>query len=106
MKLILLSVVLCVAIYAASATKLIASSSRAMNRRETKLVRRLVKRQAYNGRSTGTKRKVRSTLISSLQILIAILVDVPFPTAARTRFQQRFQVNAVNDVSRWSTHKP
>jgi hypothetical protein len=49
MKLILVSIVLCAAIYAASATKLLASSSRQLNRRETHHFKRLFKRQAYNG---------------------------------------------------------
>lgn len=39
-------------------------------------------------------------------IPIVILVDVLFPIAEQIRFQALFQVNAVNDVSRWSTHKP
>jgi hypothetical protein len=51
MKLVLLSIVLCAAIYATSATKVIASSSRQLNRRETNLVKRLAKRQAYNGKN-------------------------------------------------------
>jgi hypothetical protein len=49
MKLVLASIVLCAAIYVASATKLLASSSRQLNYRETNLLKRLVKRQAYNG---------------------------------------------------------
>jgi hypothetical protein len=50
MKLVLISVVLCAAIYVACGMKLLASSSRQLNRRETKLVKRLVKRQAPNGK--------------------------------------------------------
>lgn len=50
MKLIVVSVVLCVAICVASATKLLASSSRQLNFREANLLKRLVKRQAYNGK--------------------------------------------------------
>ncbi|CAF1407701.1 unnamed protein product [Adineta ricciae] len=48
MKLIFLTIVLCVTISVAHGAKLLASSTRQMNRRETKLVKRLVKRQALN----------------------------------------------------------
>jgi hypothetical protein len=49
MKFLLVSFVLCATIYVACGLKLLASSSRQLNRRETKLVKRLVKRQALNG---------------------------------------------------------
>ena len=49
MKLILVSIVLCVAVYAISATKLLASSSHKVHRREASLLKQLVKRQARNG---------------------------------------------------------
>ena len=49
MKLVLLSIVLCAAVCVASATKLLASSSRQLNRREINSFKRLFKRQAYNG---------------------------------------------------------
>jgi hypothetical protein len=50
MKFVLISIVLCATIYVACGMKLLASSSRQLNRRETKLVKRLVKRQAVNGK--------------------------------------------------------
>ena len=50
MKFVLVLFVLCAAIYVACGLKLLASSSRELNRRETKLVKRLVKRQAPNGK--------------------------------------------------------
>jgi hypothetical protein len=49
MKFVLISIVLCATIYVACGAKLLASSSRQLNRRETNLVKRLVKRQALNG---------------------------------------------------------
>jgi hypothetical protein len=49
MKLVLVSILLCAAICVASATKLLASSTRQWDRRQTNLLKRLVKRQAYNG---------------------------------------------------------
>jgi hypothetical protein len=49
MKLVLASIVLCAAICVASATKLLASSSRQLYYRDTNLLKRLVKRQAQYG---------------------------------------------------------
>jgi hypothetical protein len=49
MKLVLVSIVLCAAICVASATKVLASSSRELNRRETNIFKRIFKRQAYGG---------------------------------------------------------
>ncbi len=51
MKLVLVSIVLCAAICVASTTKLLASSARQWDRREASLFKRLVKRQAYNGKN-------------------------------------------------------
>ena len=50
MKLVLVLIVLCATIFVADGIKILASSSRQLNRRETKLVRRLVKRQAASGK--------------------------------------------------------
>jgi hypothetical protein len=50
MKFIIVSIVLYATIYVACGMKLLASSSRQLNRRETKLVKRLVKRQALTGK--------------------------------------------------------
>lgn len=50
MKLLLISLVLCATIYVACGMKLLASSSRQLNRRETKLVKRLGKRQVPIGK--------------------------------------------------------
>jgi len=50
MKFVLVSIVLCATIYVAWGMKLLSSSSRQLNRRETKLVKRLVKRQAASGK--------------------------------------------------------
>ncbi len=58
MKFIIVSIVLYATIYVACGMKLLSSSSRQLNRRETKLVKRLVKRQALTG-----KKYERLTLI-------------------------------------------
>jgi hypothetical protein len=82
MKLALVSIVLCAAIYAATATKLLASSSRQLNRRETNYFKRLFKRQAYNGECF--ERIFDLAMFSmEIQIKIVILVLVLYPIVAK-----------------------
>ena len=82
MKLALVSIVLCAAIYAATATKLLASSSRQLNRRELHHFKRLFKRQAYAGENFPSIFH-RTMFSMKIQIKIVILVAVLYPTVAR-----------------------
>lgn len=58
MKFILVALILCTTVYVVCGEKLLASSSRQLNRRETKLVKRLVKRQVLSGKKKEKKRCV------------------------------------------------
>jgi len=55
MKFILVALILCTTVYVVCGEKLLASSSRQLNRRETKLVKRLVKRQVLSGKKKEKK---------------------------------------------------
>jgi hypothetical protein len=82
MKFFLISIVLCATIYVACGMKLLASSSRQLNRRETKLVKRLVKRQASNGK-TYQGYRLHFKFIDLIQILIVIVVLVTYLIVAK-----------------------
>ncbi len=75
MKFVLVSIVLCATIYVACAMKLLASSSRQLNRREIKLVKRLVKRQAINGKIyQGYTFYLKFIYFIQIRIVIVVLV--------------------------------
>lgn len=82
MKLALVAIVLCAAICVASATKVLASSSRQLTRREMGHFKRIFKRQAYSGEFCleESEEKIFDFI---LQIPIAIVDRVLYPIVAR-----------------------
>ena len=65
MKLALVAIVLCAAVCVASATKVLASSSRQLSRREMNTFKRIFKRQAYNGECFCEHRQSQKCLLRS-----------------------------------------
>ena len=96
MKFIFLTIVLCVAISVAYGTKLLASSTRQMKRRETKLVKRLVKRQALNGKNKVKDKNHIFSFFVQIQIVIDVLVM--FPIVVKISLLLPYLENAAKNV--------
>lgn len=97
MKLLLVLIVLCMTIYLADGIQLLASSSRQLNRRETKLVRRLVKRQTPSGRRSHNRWDSNAFFLL-IQVRIVIVERVMYPTVERILLRQLYRENAVRNV--------